>query len=91
MSNMIKELKKGNQTLTIKVRDLEEIIEFQNKEISELRLENNSLKQQISKSDKKQVIQELELINYFCGIHGNLMEIFTKDIKEIQKNEKGDI
>ena len=61
MANIIKELKKGNHTLTLKVKSLEDTITFQDLEIIRLirlREENNSLKAELLESILK--IEESE-------------------------------
>lgn len=74
MANIIKELKKGNHTLTLKIKSLEDIIAFQDLEIIRLREENNSLKREIANNE----IKELNVINYFCGKQAELLESILK-------------
>ena len=79
MANIIKELKKGNHTLTLKVKSLENIIAFQDLEIIRLKEENNSLKKEIANNE----IKELSVINYF---RGKQVELFQSILK-IEENE----
>lgn len=78
MGNIVKELKKGNQTLAVKVRNLE----FENKllreERNKLLQENHRLKHVLSnyKCNTKQ--SEHELINYFGGMFSKVLDTVTK-------------
>ena len=74
MANMIKELKKGNHTLTLKVKSLEDTVAFQDLEMIRLKVENSSLKRKIANIETKQKTSELSIINYLCGMQANLLE-----------------
>lgn len=78
MPSMIKELKKENRSLALKIRYYEETIKMQNKELTSLKTENFILKNQVENNDMHQKISELELIKHFCGMQANIIETLSK-------------
>lgn len=82
MAGLVQVLKKGNQTLTKKVSDLEESNNQLREENGNLRLENYELRKQLEYVERRKVSREDEMFNFFTGMYSKVLN--SIDIEKLK-------
>ena len=81
MGNIVKELKKGNHTLTLKVTNLEQENKILREERNKLKLENYELKNKLLHFEQNKKTDEHALINFFGSMFSNMADVVIKSME----------
>jgi predicted nuclease with TOPRIM domain len=73
MAGLVQELKKGNETLTRKVKVLEQENEQLKEENKQLKFDNYNLMKKMSEITTKNNSKEDEILKFFSGVYSNIL------------------